>query len=932
MPHLFTVPAGVAFDQTAAAHVLASLAPVERARAVLLMPNRRSCHTMHAALARQLAGKTSLLPRILPLADADQTLLSLLGEGALALTATIPPAMSAAQHRYLLAQQIHAFERRRMEGGVTLHYALTLADTLMALQEQCTRAGVVITQEKLRALVHADVATHWKQALLFLGILTDSWPALEAELGLTTAAAREVALTHTLAAAWVQSPPDFPVFAIGSTGSQPATAHLLQVIADMPRGAVILPGLDTAMHATEWATIRAGHPLFHLKALLDYWPRLPSQVVPLATAPRSLWLDVLADASAIAAWSSCSKPTANIPKLIPCAHSEEEARVIALLLREGLEEASARSALITPDEGLMARVAVHLQRDGIRVDRASAGTLATTQTGSLWQSLLAAINAPDSLLTLRSLLHHPLLAIDGALLAGLERGWHGVNRNRAGQLPRHDAALRNHSDYGTLSSWVKSIFHFNRQRMGASAWVAICEQLLAVWMRETGQGADAVAESIEDLAYAEDFGPLDSVDFASLLSERLSEPWRDAGVYTHPRIAMLTPVEARGQTFDRVIIANMQEVMWPGVATPNPWLNRAAQQALGLPAAEEGISRMAHDMLMLASSGTVFLTYPQREGSSPTARSRFIERLVTFMASHGVAESAITSHEYPAWASELQASEAYVPEPEARPNPPVEQRPHRLPVSEIDKLFTDPFTLYARHVLDLKPLAEIDAAPEASDFGTLAHKAIEALTSHWTFTGRAASEGEIIQLAEHALRDFSARPNVDLFWRTRLVNSLHYINSLEADRRGEIVEVSTERAIEGDIAGVTLHGRIDRVEARGGGITVIDHKTGNLPSDKDIADGRALQLMIYGMLLKQGGAAPEAVEYWGMPRLGRMGQVRRVALAPEQLSNFQSQLGEALNQMVNENKPFLARPISNGFDERFGNDYDGISRYDEWAS
>ena len=42
---------------------------------------------------------------------------------------------------------------------------------------------------------------------------------------------------------------DRPVIAAGSTGSIPATADLLRAIARLPRGALVLPGLDTSLDA-----------------------------------------------------------------------------------------------------------------------------------------------------------------------------------------------------------------------------------------------------------------------------------------------------------------------------------------------------------------------------------------------------------------------------------------------------------------------------------------------------------------------------------------------------------------------------------------------------------------------------------------------------------------------------------------------------------
>lgn len=69
---------------------------------------------------------------------------------------------------------------------------------------------------------------------------------------------------------------------------------------------------------------------------------------------------------------------------------------------------------------------------------------------------------------------------------------------------------------------------------------------------------------------------------------------------------MLTPVEARLQHFDRVILGSMVERLWPGMHGQSPWLNLAQQAQLGLPSAEQHSTLMAHDVLMLGSCGGYF--------------------------------------------------------------------------------------------------------------------------------------------------------------------------------------------------------------------------------------------------------------------------------------------------------------------------------------
>ncbi len=66
-------------------------------------------------------------------------------------------------------------------------------------------------------------------------------------------------LIARMARQWRASPPSDPVIAAGSTGSMPATAELLGVVARLPKGAVILPGLDAGSMTRAGAELRR-HP------------------------------------------------------------------------------------------------------------------------------------------------------------------------------------------------------------------------------------------------------------------------------------------------------------------------------------------------------------------------------------------------------------------------------------------------------------------------------------------------------------------------------------------------------------------------------------------------------------------------------------------------------------------------------------------------
>lgn len=930
MPQLYSVPAGVSVAARAAALMLEQCGVDGLASSIALVPTRRSCVALRDAFSVTLAGRSTLLPRIVALADIADELLTLLGSSMLSVVRTIPPAMGEVERRFLLARYIMAFEKRRM-GSVSATYALTLADSLMALQDQVTRAGVVLSQETLRPLMVRDVADHWKQALQFLAILTDHWPVLEQEKSKTTAAAREVRALTLLSEHWRNYPPVQPVYVIGSTASQPATAELMKTIADCANGHVILPGLPP--ESAEWADITAGHPLFHLKQFLELWPVSPQEVKLLADGKANLWLEALAPIQTLERWKQAILPSYSAISLIPAAHVEEEARVIALIIREGLEQsAQGRIALITPDESLMDRVASHLARDGVVPSRLASRTLAQTEAGSLWISLTHAIAQGASPRAILELIRHPALQLEGDLVLALEKSWRGLNRVESGKMPRHEPTLKSHPQYVVVQNLVHNIKKLSELYTSPNLWFASCQSLLGSIPVTTSEGWEAVEDALESITEADNLGAIDAKDYNNIICEELKAYCRDSGIKSDLRVVMVTPVEARLEQFDVVILASMTEDIWPGGAAVNPWLNQSMQLALGLPSPAEHVSLMAHDVLMHGSAPRVFLTYAARKDGSPIARSRFIERLLVRLAAGGGKEETLIAARYLDLARVREAASEFTPEAPINPKPTGIQRPKRLPVTDIDTIFNDPFTIYAKHVLGLRRLEDVDADPAASDFGSLTHKAIHALTQHWNEKGMAASAEELEAMARQGLREFSGRPNIDLFWRARLLNGLKYINAREQDRRANLVaDVASETPVEGEIAGVTLHGRIDRLEEGKGGRVVVDYKTGTAPTTREIADGKALQLLTYAMLID----AADAVEYWQLPRLGEAGEITAAKLEKTgetvekpsvNLNEIRAKLAKNLEKIRDPSIPFLATP-----DERFGSDYDGISRYDEWA-
>ena len=925
---IFAIPPGQDGACIAARHLMDHFSSQQRAEICVFLPNRRAAIAMRDAFLKILCGASSVLPRFIPFAQIPELLPTLVNPNALCELNQLPKAMPNAQRLYLLAAQVRAFERQRLR-AISIEQSLRLATELAALQDDATRTGVPLTMERLNALMVTDVAEHWQQSLAFLTIIAQTWPLIEQELNLTTAESAYHASITWLMQQWSAHPPQHPVYVIGSTASQPLTAALMKLIASLEVGRIILPGFDPTIAQKP---VEAGHPDFHAWTFLHHAGIAVGDIQPLAPAHphAALWHQVFAKNTD---WQNDSFAESAHVRIIQCQHAEEEARVIALLMRETADDPSMRTALITPDETLMQRVAAHLNRYDITVDRTASGTLAQTESGSARLCFMAAVIAPERTAPLMHFLRHPLIGGENRAqwqcwLNVFDSHCRGIRTYAPGTLPVLSAPWENHALTLMVQKAVRAMTELARTpRLRASQWCTKMQQSLEILGYTQGVGEEAVTEALQSLMMADALGAIDAEDFYALLQDILEEPWRNVTAHAHPRLYMLTPQEARLQQFDRVILGNMQASLWPGIIRQNAWLNVAQKKALGLPDAQETISLIAHDLVMLGSSREVFLTFPARDAGAPTIRSPFIEKLLAYEAYHGENSVAHRAARYVQYAQNLYRADAYIPASPPEVRPPVVMRPRSMRVTSLDALFSDPYAIYARYILELNSLEEIDSEPQAKDFGILAHRAIHQLGKYWEQHKSNAQENDLAAIVHDALRPFHKRAQLCVFWQRRLMHALRWVNAMEMLRRTSATKVHSETLLTQPLTDIplTLRGRIDRLEQQSD-FVIADYKTGKIPSKTDMLNGKAVQLMAYALLLKERGEAVRAVEYWQLPSASYEANI--LTLDAKDIAERIPLLRQAIALLYEPSTAFLARPFGQATRE---SEYDGISRYDEWA-
>ncbi|KAB0268493.1 double-strand break repair protein AddB [Microvirga brassicacearum] len=454
-PHVFSIPPGSPFLPTLVDALLdgrlvgpLSRDPAALADITIYVPTRRATRALVALLAERGGARAQLLPRIVPLGEADEAEFELTGlEGTpLEDAATLKPPIPPLERRLILTRLIQRWsaqvDRTLLQLGPDVPFlvpgspaeAINLAADLETLMDSFTTEG--IDWHALELAVEADFSEYFRITRNFVQIVSEYWPQILADRQASDPAARRGALIEAEARRLTRLRPMTPMIVAGSTGSIPATANLIAAIARLPKGAVVLPGLDTDLDEDSWRKIGGlgdddtdpvhTHPQATLRRLVDSHLRVQrSDIVvlgnttPGARARTRVLSEALRPAETTDLWSEIPPTERQFLAELGCeglavveaTDEREEALAIAIALRQTLDDPHKTAALVTPDRALAARVAAELGRWDIAIEDSAGCPLSDTPSGRL--ARLAAEAAAEDLrpLPVLALLAHPLVRL-----------------------------------------------------------------------------------------------------------------------------------------------------------------------------------------------------------------------------------------------------------------------------------------------------------------------------------------------------------------------------------------------------------------------------------------------------------------------------------------------------------------------------------------
>ena len=296
------------------------------------------------------------------------------------------------------------------------------------------------------------------------------------------------------------------------------------------------------------------------------------------------------------------------------------------------------------------------------------------------------------------------------------------------------------------------------------------------------------------------------------------------------------------------------------------------REEFGIALPERAIGIAAHDFMQAIGAPEVALTRATRREGVPTIPSRWLLRLDAVLRATGLEGALMPEPEIEDAVALLDQPERRRPLPPVAPRPPVKARPRELPVTQIEMWMRDPYAVYARYILRLRALDELDAEPGAAELGTTVHDALAKFVKQYPRDLPADPEAALIDIAQECFAPLLSRPGAWAFWWPRFQRIARWFVEQEMLRRADIADSISEMkgklAIAAPAGPFTVTAIADRIDClRSGEVAILDYKTGSLPSKPEIENSIAVQLPLEGAIARAGGfegiaGIPAALEYW----------------------------------------------------------------------
>lgn len=935
------------------------------AQITLVLPNRRLCKAVEQEFLTHAKAESCVIPCIMTMDDFYDQIGALMPENDSLYQQTI----SHEQGLLWCAAQIESY---RSKQGVnrTLHESIELAKLFLSLLDICSKEQVDFT--KLSSLVEEDeLRDMWNISSDFLLTLYEKWQGYLKQSGFTLPTAYRIAAMQAYEAYWQDNPPQHPLIFAGTTGSILSTRQLLCTAMQYDHTQVVLGGVEPSWLSASGTAKGEGmlrereetHPHYLNQELIQALGQSPDEVTlwhRSMAKPVDFYGAVIARRNMRDVWDSQRINHSWIADNVRYGQYRniiEESQSICHFLSQYND--GERRAIVTENTQLIEILQAQGKRYGLEMHYDAGQRMIESLAGRHMMQLAALLEDNFRAVTLLAWLKHPYTGVDFQAVAAIEceiLRKDSLQLRYDNLLPLMDALWQEKEEYASCRELMREFLSWRmtmRELLEKAAPIQAmmdCHMtfLASLWKTHDPDVTPYIDQQtlLELFTQQLRFGDIvmsftQSEDYLHILDDILTAQRVRTPLRSDEAVSILSGKEARLMEYDCLVIADMNAEHWNNYPS-FPWLNESMRHYMQLRSPEVVIGQRLHDIIALASMARrVFFSRSLRTMEGVTQASSFFVRLQALCKHLDCSHLCDISH----WGRALMSAseQGYNAQTPAipKPMPAVEHRPRVFSPSSLKRLLTNPYAIYARDVLSLYALPEMDRPLEMVDFGNDVHQIL------YDFFDLPQEQQNLESLCALASQSFKRHQQAAIYalWMPRFTEiAKHFIalqQMIPSEQRVALREVkgSCELLI-GEVS-YLCKAIVDRVDInhRSGAAYMYDYKTGYTPGAKEITMLEEPQLLMIAMIIRKGGfkalhdVSVTAMLYWSLAMLEQEAGIDGVddASAVEHIvDDFEAHLQELLLQYQQKDTPYLANPVIKYAQNPEYNEYYHLSREKEW--
>jgi ATP-dependent helicase/nuclease subunit B len=844
----------------------------------ILLPSRRSANELKRIFLNNSKSTSIILPIMKAIGDVDydDMLLNNIDINILYSHNELTKPVSNVKYKLLLIKKILDNYK-----DINIDIAINLSKELNTFLSDVEKNELKL--DDLDNLVDEEYALHWQKILFFLKNFGEKWQNFLKENNIISKNTNILKTIEVYTKLFKVNPPKNPIIIVGNFVSIKSTMNLIKTISKYNNTYFIFKGFENTLNTDELKEINELHSHFHFNCIVEELnikniKNIKYNICKIVDDNITATINnAMLPSNLTYKWHAIDNVAKlNNVKCVECDEFNDELNIIIFYLLNYIANNGLKNIAIIANVDYAHQIELHLKKWNLPFNNNFGKRFLFN---NLVQYLFLILNvyssnfAPEYLLALlknnftyfsytKNELECKTLLFEKNILDGK------TNKNGMTSYKKNvEYMMDGKTELSEFLENIESYFEpFKKDDFNLKELIYLHLNIA----EKISDGADLwfskdynnkVFEFFQDLVEQSDCIEVINIqDYISLLAYLLSEQSYSEKYSIYPAINIISLQESRLINYDLVIVPNLNDGVFPVNIATDPYMSKSMRLKFGLPIKEVEIGEVCYDFIQLLSQKEVLLSRSSKMNGETTTKSRFLQRLETFLECKKLAldkcKSIVNTYREYADIQYNIINDIY----KKRPNPlNQEEKLTRLSATNIETLAKNPYDIYARKILKLYRLNIIRKINAAINIGTITHKIFEIYCKEYE-----KYRDNIVELVNDVLEKSFVDDKISMeLYFDKLVGIINEFIKIDSVARQNNYKILTEEKLDHiiDEENFKIYAIIDRIEILNNNVKIIDYKTGGLPNFNDIIYGEKLQLSIEALILSKNSFNIEDLEY-----------------------------------------------------------------------